>query len=199
VSFLHGAGCVVTYAEALDLWTFAGWFTFLHFCRVSADRKWLVFYTQSRQEKKVADYLAKRGVEVFLPLQQVLRQWSDRKKKVAVPLFPSYLFVHDTEDRIPFLLQTPGMAWNIRHNDRPAIVRPAEIAAIQRFLATGLLLEAGPTNAFEKGDEVEVVDGPLRGLQGTLARGTADGFVVELSSIGQSMKVHVVPEMLRKI
>ena len=57
------------------------------------NKKWLVFYTKSRQEKKVRDILLRRGFEVFLPLQKVMRQWSDRKKKVEVPLFNAYIFV----------------------------------------------------------------------------------------------------------
>jgi hypothetical protein len=45
--------------------------------------KWYVMYTRSRAEKKVADMLAEEGVEVYLPMVEELRQWSDRKKKGA--------------------------------------------------------------------------------------------------------------------
>jgi transcriptional antiterminator RfaH len=57
------------------------------------EKKWFVFYTKSRQEKKVNELLLKKKFEPFLPMQQVMRQWSDRKKKVTVPLFNSYIFV----------------------------------------------------------------------------------------------------------
>jgi transcriptional antiterminator RfaH len=60
-------------------------------------KNWFVFYTKSRQEKKVNDLLLRHGFEPYLPLQKVLRQWSDRKKKVEVPLFNSYIFVRVEE------------------------------------------------------------------------------------------------------
>ena len=56
-------------------------------------KKWHVIYTAPRAEKKVNERLESQGVETYLPLQKTLRQWSDRKKKVSIPLFNSYVFV----------------------------------------------------------------------------------------------------------
>src|SRR5690606_15969941 len=105
-------------------------------------KQWYVFYTRSRQEKKVRDLLLKGGFEVFLPMQKVMRQWSDRKKKVDVPLFNSYIFVKDQEFRITDILRIPGVAWNIRHNGKPAILRQEEFELINRFITTGYFLES---------------------------------------------------------
>jgi transcription antitermination factor NusG len=55
--------------------------------------KWFVMYTRSRAEKKVAEMLVEEGVEVYLPMVEELRQWSDRKKKVQKALFNGYIFV----------------------------------------------------------------------------------------------------------
>ena len=78
------------------------------------EKHWFVFYTKSRHEKKVRDLLGKGGFEVFLPMHKVLRQWSDRKKRVEVPLFNSYIFVHEEQHRIPEVLKTPGVSTIIR-------------------------------------------------------------------------------------
>lgn len=163
-------------------------------------KNWFVFYTKSRQEKKVEQLLTKRGYEVFLPLQKVMRQWSDRKKKVEVPLFNSYIFVNESEDKIPVILQTPGMAWNIRHNDRPAVLHPKEYEMIHRFLDSGLFVESGSVEDFKQGDAVEIIDGPLKGLKGSVVR-TSDGdkFSVTLESIGHSLKVTLDPIVLKKL
>lgn len=162
-------------------------------------KNWFVFYTKSRQEKKVNDLLLRHGFEPYLPLQKVLRQWSDRKKKVEVPLFNSYIFVRVEESRVVDVLQIPGVAWNIRHNGRPAVLHSKELDTIQRFLASGLLLEAHPLEAFEPGDPVTVVDGPLRGMYGKLMA-TAEGnrFVVALDSIGQSIRVTLEAGLMKK-
>lgn len=163
-------------------------------------KKWLVFYTQSRQEKKVRDLLLRNGYEVFLPMQKVLRQWSDRKKKVEVPLFNSYIFVFESEDKIVNILQTPGIAWNIRHNNKPAVLHPKEMATIQRFLTSGLLVEVAPLEGAEVGDRVEIMGGPLKGFQGRIQRNQeGDKFTLLLESIGQSLLVTVQNELLRLV
>ena len=56
--------------------------------------KWYAAYTRSRHEKVVAEELWKKQIESFLPLREVISQWKDRRKKVQLPLFPGYLFVH---------------------------------------------------------------------------------------------------------
>jgi transcription antitermination factor NusG len=162
-------------------------------------KHWFVFYTKSRQEKKVYELLLKRDFEAFLPIQKVMRQWSDRKKKVEVPLFNSYIFVRDTADRIPVILQTPGIAWNIRHNNKPAVLHPKDLEIINRFLTSGLFVESGPTEEFSRGDSVEIIDGPLKGFFGTVTR-TADGnkFFISLESIGHSLMVTVDAIVLKK-
>ncbi|MBX2966899.1 MAG: UpxY family transcription antiterminator [Cyclobacteriaceae bacterium] len=163
-------------------------------------KNWFVFYTKSRQEKKVRDLLTRRGYEVFLPLQKVMRQWSDRKKKVEVPLFNSYIFVCDTIDQVPAILQTPGIAWSIRHNDRPAILHPKDMEVIQRFLSSGLFVESLPAEEFKQGDQVEIIDGPLKGFRGTVNRTSeGDKFSVSLESIGYSLLVTLDSIVLRKI
>ena len=55
---------------------------------------WYVIYTKPRSEKKVAERLSEDGVEVYCPMIKTIRQWSDRKKKVLLPMFPGYVFVH---------------------------------------------------------------------------------------------------------
>jgi transcription antitermination factor NusG len=54
---------------------------------------WFVLYTQPRNEKKVAERLEKLGIKAYCPMTIQVRQWSDRKKKVEVPLLNSYVFV----------------------------------------------------------------------------------------------------------
>jgi transcriptional antiterminator RfaH len=54
---------------------------------------WFVIYTKPRHEKKVADQLENIHINHFLPLVKRLRTWSDRRKYIDTPLFPSYLFV----------------------------------------------------------------------------------------------------------
>ena len=54
---------------------------------------WFVIYTKPRHEKKISNQLANLNVTHLLPLVKKLRTWSDRKKYLDEPLFPSYVFV----------------------------------------------------------------------------------------------------------
>jgi len=162
---------------------------------------WYVFYTKSRQEKKVQDLLEKNGYEVFLPMQKVMRQWSDRKKKVDVPLFNSYIFVKEFDHRIADILKTPGVAWNIRHSGKPAILRQEEYELIQRFIATGYFLEAtGEVETFQVGDKAKIIDGPLAGLTGILTeKDKNQRFNILLEGIQQVIQVQMPAALLARI
>lgn len=163
-------------------------------------KKWLVFYTKARWEKKVKSYLEKFGYESYLPLNKVLRQWSDRKKKVDVPLFNSYIFVRENESKIPEILKIPGIAWNIRHNDKPAVLREEELKTIQRFIETGLFMETQSVQDLRIGDKVEVLDGPLRGVTGVLSGELNEQmFTFILHTIDQAIRINIEKGLLRKI
>ena len=166
------------------------------------DHKWFVFYTKSRQEKKVKEFLEKRGFQVFLPLHQVVRQWSDRKKKVEVPLFNSYIFVFDFEHKIADILQTPGIAWNIKLAGRPAVLRPDELDIIKRFLETGYTLDTAAIDreSLLAGQRAKILDGPLKGIEGTvLGAADAQSFNVVLEGIDQLIRVQIPAFLLKKL
>lgn len=163
-------------------------------------KQWFVFYTKSRHEKKVFELLTRNGFEAFLPMQKVMKQWSDRKKKVEVPLFNSYIFVYDTIEKIPVILQTPGISWNIRHNDKPAVLHEKEYKLINRFLESGLFLESISTPDLKSGDKVKILDGPLKGIEGQLVSiEDKQHFLVHLESFTGSIRVAIDPKLLQTI
>lgn len=167
----------------------------------AVNKYWYVFYTKSRQEKKVKDLLLKNSYEVFLPMQKIMRQWSDRKKKVDVPLFNSYIFVREADHKIPDILKTPGVAWNIRYNGKPAILRQEEFDLIQRFITTGFFLEAtGEVESFKVGDKAKIIDGPLAGIKGTLTgQDKNQRFNILLEGIQQVIQVQIPAALLAKV
>lgn len=166
------------------------------------EKKWFVFYTKSRHEKKVLDFLEKSLFEVFLPLHKVVRQWSDRKKRVEVPLFNSYIFVRVPEHQIPDVLKIPGVSWNIKLGDKPAVLREEEFDIIKRFIASGFFLETSSLerDEFKTGDRAKVIDGPLRGVVGRVFKEN-DGEKLEvlIDGINQVIRVTMPVELLKKI
>ena len=164
-------------------------------------KEWFVFYTKSRQEKKVRELLAKNDFEPFLPIQKVMRQWSDRKKKVDAPLFNSYIFVRIEEYRIVDVLKIPGVSWNIKHNGKPAFLREKEYELINRYIETGLFIEtSNKLDDFKLGEKVKILDGPLRGMEGVLLkRNTQDLFTIFIDSLSYSLSVQVESSILERM
>ena len=58
---------------------------------------WHVIYTKPRAEKKVEERLNNFGIEAYCPVKQQVKQWSDRKKKILIPVLPSMVLVNIDE------------------------------------------------------------------------------------------------------
>jgi transcription antitermination factor NusG len=152
---------------------------------------WAVVYTRSRAEKQLHEFLQEQGIETYLPLRKVLRQWSDRKKWVEEPLFRSYLFVRITEKERFKVLNTPGAVNYISFEGRMATVRDEEIDCIRRLTLCEPGLEA-VTDHIEKGSPVNIRGGSLMGLQGELiSYRSSQRVVIRVESIRQSILVTV--------
>jgi transcription antitermination factor NusG len=158
---------------------------------------WFAIYTKSRTEKKVADRLADQHIEVYCPTQTVLRQWSDRKKKVTVAVFPSYVFVkfQDNNERLR-ILQTPGVVNFVRHLGADAKIRPKEIEAIQNLLGE---YEEVSVESFEKGDKVQIQHGSMKGQEGKVIITQKDKVIVYIESLGLSLKAEVSKAKVKKV
>ncbi len=61
---------------------------------VAYPKRWLVALVRISHEKKTSERLSKMGIENFLPVQQEVHQWSDRRKVVERVLLPMMIFVH---------------------------------------------------------------------------------------------------------
>jgi transcription antitermination factor NusG len=127
---------------------------------------WFALQIRMRHEVSVADHLAGKGYEWFLPLYKARRRWSDRVKEVSSPLFPGYLFCRfNPHDRLP-ILKTPGVTQIVGYNHVPVPVDEQEIDAIRRLVASGL--PNFPCAFLQVGSQVRIETGALRGLEGIL-------------------------------
>ena len=153
--------------------------------------KWYVAYTYAKFERKVHDRIQDQGITSFLPLVEVKRKWSDRIKKVMVPLFSSYVFVHTTESKLPLLERVDGLVKFIAFAGRYAVVRQKEIEMIERLLGSGQEVRV-EGRRFHLGERAVINDGILAGMEGVL-RGEAgkDRFYVEIEELGQIISIEV--------
>jgi len=129
---------------------------------------WYALYTRHQHEKVVAQVLANKGFEVFLPLYQVVRRWKDRTKQLSLPLFPCYLFLRGGTDRRSDVVMTPGIHDFVGSGGRPVPIPPPEIDAVRRVVERSMCVEPHPF--LRCGDWVRVKYGPLQGIEGILVR-----------------------------
>lgn len=129
-------------------------------------KNWYVIHTKPRNEKKVFEQIINKEIETFLPLIQTVRYWSDRKKKLMVPLFPGYVFVNTSEEeRIRAISNTYGALRYVMYQKRPAIISKKEITNIQLSLQVPEKIKI-EEKQITAGDLVEITGGIFRGLSG---------------------------------
>ena len=167
-----------------------------------AERRWYACRTRARAEKKVEELLGRAGFETYLPLIVRERQWADRKKQVAFPLFPGYTFAKFDLTQYPEVLSTPGLATVVRANGHPSPVQPEELECVRLFAAgveqTGI--EPDPVDFLEPGDPVRVTGGPFAGMSGLLLhrRGPVQ-VAIRLASIRQALCIVLDRALLQPV
>ena len=164
--------------------------------------RWYACRTRARAEKQAARSLVGRGVESYLPLIEQERQWSDRKKRVAFPLFPGYLFARFNLRMTHEVLSTPGIATILRTNGYPTPLRDEELQSV-RILVTGVNAGHGRPRTVENlevGQEVIVTEGAFAGMRGLLIEGRGRARVaVRLSVLRQAVSVELPKRLLRAV
>lgn len=161
-------------------------------------KHWYVIYTQSRAEKKTANRLKELGYEIYCPLQEEVRQWSDRRKKVKVPVFRSYVFIQldNYSKECVEVLQTPGVVRFLWWLGKPAIVRDAEMDNLQQFLEE--YKDTAIRVTYHKGEMVEIKQGPFKEYKGTIIDMDRRKAVLHLESLGLTLRVQLPLTMLKK-
>ena len=140
--------------------------------REAHSKRWIAALVQSCLEKKVGERLDKLGVENYIPTQTVIRQWSDRKKKIERVVIPMIVFIHTdemTERRLRMqtyirkILSYPGQ-W------KAAVIPDAQIDRLKFMLrhAESSVELLGQT--LQVGEAIRVSRGPLKGLEGEICQ-----------------------------
>ena len=116
---------------------------------------WHVIYTKPRAEKKVEERLNNFGIEAYCPVKQEVKQWSDRKKKILVPVLPSMVLVNIDEKERNKVFDIPGvvryMFWLKKH----AIVKDGEVASLKSLLSQNNIISQN-TETLKVGENFNV-------------------------------------------
>jgi transcription antitermination factor NusG len=152
--------------------------------------QWYAAYTTPRHEKHVAELLAERDIETFLPIYRTVRQWKKRcPTLLELPLFPCYLFVRVRRSARGAVLSMPGVLSIVGSPKEPWPLPHFEIEAL-RFGAQMGKIEPHPY--LKIGERVRITTGSMAGVEGILVRKkNAFRFVLTLDAIMRSVAVEV--------
>ena len=158
------------------------------------DRPWWAAYVRSRQEKGLARHLAQQGVGFYLPQAEKQVRRAGRTFVSHLPLFPGYVFLYARPQDRGHVLATGMVANFLSVPDQDELAE--DLQRVHRILATGLPVEHQA--ALPPGTPVEVVDGVLQGLTGTVVRsGRQAAVYIQVRLIGQGVLVELDSRLLR--
>jgi transcription antitermination factor NusG len=153
---------------------------------------WYALHTRTRHEKMVEQRLVQRGVQTFLPLITEIHRWSDRKKKIQLPLFGGYLFAKLTPSKVDRLrvLSVEGVFTFVGVRGEGTPIPDSQIEAVRALVDGGLPCSTHPF--LKIGQRVRIRSGALDGVEGILTdRAGGSTLVISIDAIQRSLAVRV--------
>ena len=176
---------------------------FLHYSQIQLEAaygqpEWYALHTSARHEKKVAEYLRRKSVEVFLPVYKQSKRWKNGVYSTSeLPLFPGYLFTRISLNRRMDVLTAPGAAYLVGAGGVATVVCSKEVERLQTIV---LRLNPEPHPFVKLGQKVYIKSGPLKGMEGILTEiRNRCRFVVSLDLIRQSFAVEVDRDQIEPV
>lgn len=164
-------------------------------------KKWLVAYVRLYHEKKTAERLRAMNIENFLPIQEEIRQWKYRKKKIERVVIPMMIFVHvDAAERSQVLTLSAVSRYMVLHGEHtPAVIPDDQMERFKFMLDYSEEAVEMCATPLSPGERVRVIKGPLTGLEGELEMVGENARVLVrldfLGSAGVKMPVGYVEKM----
>ena len=150
---------------------------------------WFVLKTKPNSEKKVADLLQDMQMDACCPVRTEIRQWSDRKKKVKVPLLPSMILVNCAESERDRVFGIPQVRGYLFWLGKPAIVTEKEVEALKSFENEDY--KRFELVAVKPGQKIDLSSMGLKHQKGVVKYVSGDQCWVVLDNLGYVVKLQL--------
>ena len=151
--------------------------------------KWYVLHTKPRSEKKVEEKLLSIGINAYCPTRSEIRFWSDRKKKVSVPVLPSMVLVKIDEKEKDKVFYSPAVIKYMYWLGKKAVVRQEEVDVLKKYLKVNYDILNTNISKLELGDELNVA---LLNKQKGIVKKLSKSFIwIYLKSLGYTIKLNL--------
>ncbi|MBI4595379.1 MAG: transcription termination/antitermination factor NusG [Candidatus Tectomicrobia bacterium] len=141
-------------------------------------KKWYVIHTYSGFEQKVKQSLeerlqslglAEKVQQILVPTEEVVEIRGGKKKVSSRKFFPGYLLMEmEMDDELWYAIkETPRVSGFLGEHNKPISVPEREVEAIIKQMR-GETVKPKPKVAFEKGENVRVIEGPFTNFMGAI-------------------------------
>ena len=151
-------------------------------------KSWHVIYTKPRAEKKVEERLNDFGIKAYCPVKKEIKQWSDRKKKILVPVLPSMVLVNIDEKERNKVFDIPGVVRYMFWLGKHAIVKEEEVDSLKTLLAQNNIISQD-TIALKIGDKIDVPG--FENQSGIIKKISNNQIWVVLKNLGYVIKLKI--------
>ncbi len=155
---------------------------------------WYAVCCKPRQESVAEENLLRQGFRVYLPRIRIRQRQRGKWVDAVEVLFPRYIFIRvDPQRRSTATVRsTRGVTGLVRFGGQPAIVPDCVMDALMQRedAASGMHQDDRP--AFNAGEAIKLVDGPLAGMEGVFTEQDGDKrVIVLLELLGKANKISV--------
>ena len=149
---------------------------------------WHVIYTKPRAEKKVEERLNNFGIKAYCPVKQEIKQWSDRKKKILVPVLPSMVLVNIDEKERNNVFDIPGVVRYMFWLGKHAVVKEEEVDSLKNLLNLNSIVSQ-ETIALKVGEKIDVPG--FENQSGIIKKISTNQIWVVLKDLGYVIKLKI--------
>jgi len=143
--------------------------------------------------------LIEDGIEAYVPLQKVVRQWSDRRKLVEEPLIRSYCFVNVAPVQQYQVLNTPGAVRYVWFSGKPAAIPAKQIDLLKIITGYNIPVECLPGN-IQPGTKVKVTAGPMAGYVGEMITTAGKSrVIIRIEQLETAISLSISPALLERV
>ena len=148
---------------------------------------WYVLHTKPRCEKKVEEKLLSIGINAYCPTLYEIRFWSDRKKRIEVPVLPSMVLVNIDDKDINRVFESKEVVRYMFWLGKRAVVRQSEIDILKKYLNGNYNLIDTKLSGLKLGDDFKLTS--FNNEKGIVSRISNNNIWIYLKSIGYSIKL----------
>lgn len=155
---------------------------------------WFVINTKPKKEMQVAKLFAEGGFTCYIPFY--------RQDRRITPFFPGYGFLRFSfPDDFQTVRYTRGVKRVVGDHNGPVPIPDEVIERIRAREVDGLIEFEKHGETPRVGDEIEVVEGPLKGLRGIFKKelGDKERVMILLSYVSYQGQLLIEKDKLKKV